>query len=326
MTSMPSPSTEMWRRVGAHIAAGESFAIVRRPDGAAQIVDAPLDTDAPTPEGPYFRISPWDEGSRHYLPTSREDYAARLGALIRSFGPNLRKVVFSRTTCGRIAPDTIVEKARKYFVRFPEALCFLYYTPATGFWLGASPELLLKSENGGRFSTMALAGTRLADGDGPWDKKNSEEHAYVVDFIETAFRDAGLIPETDDRATLRFGRIEHLCTRISAKGDDSAFRNLLERLDPTPALCGTPRDAAREAISRFEAHKRGCYGGYIEFRMPRSETREAYVNLRCARIDRDGHWCVFSGGGIIESSVVDDEWLESERKAEALVSILEDRQ
>lgn len=325
MTFMPNLSSETWRRVSAYIAAGEPFAFVRRPDGTTHIFDNPLLADDVAPQGPYFRIAPWDDGADCYPPTSREDYAERLGALIAGLGTELRKVVFSRTTCGQLATDTIAEKARTYFECFPEALCFLYYTPCTGLWLGASPELLLKSECRGVFSTMALAGTRAVGSDAPWDDKNSEEHAYVVDFITSAFRTAGLEPETGMRSTLRFGKIEHLCTRISARGDDSLFRSLLDRLNPTPALCGTPRDAARQAISRFEAHKRGCYGGYIEFRMPQSEIREAYVNLRCAHIARNGRWCAFSGGGIVGDSVIDDEWLESERKAEVLVGILEGR-
>ncbi|MDE6278232.1 MAG: chorismate-binding protein [Muribaculaceae bacterium] len=326
---MPNRFTELRRelreRIAHCIASLRPFALVRIPNSDPPFVfyEHPVCGVAPT-EGPYFRIVPWDDGERGFRATSSQEYMKSLRELLQCISPEMPKVVFSRIIEGTLDLAALPDKAFRFFDAFPDTLGFLYFTVETGFWLGATPELLLSDDGSGRLSTMALAGTRPAGSTGDWDEKNLREHAWVVDFIVDVLRGGGVENLcVHPLATLPYGPVEHLCTRISASSTaEDAYSRIVEKLSPTPALCGTPRERARSAIERFEQHSRGCYGGYIDFRLPGTATRRAYANLRCARIAPDGHWTAFAGGGIVEGSEPETEWDETERKASRIVQIL----
>ena len=68
---------------------------------------------------------------------------------------------------------------------YPEAYVYCWFHPKTGFWLGASPETLLKI-NGQKVKTMALAGTQVYEGSThvEWDTKNYEEQKFVTEFLK----------------------------------------------------------------------------------------------------------------------------------------------
>ncbi len=315
---MPSLSNE----IACRISAGRPFAFVRLPEGDRFFFENP--TLGPAPEsGPYFRIKPWDNGEKGFGAVSRENYLASLRALLQEISPEMPKVVFSRTIQGHVELSQLASRAVELFDSFPDALAFMFFTPETGLWLGATPELLLADDGSGNLSTMALAGTRPAEKIGPWDDKNLREHTYVIDYIVDALRASGASGiEVSPTGTLHYGSIAHLHTPVSARIGSAAFSNILDTLSPTPALCGMPLEAARAAIDRHESHSRGCYGSYIEFRLPGSRARQAYVNLRCARVDADGVWTAFVGGGIVADSIPAEEWEETIRKSARIVDIL----
>ena len=322
MTSMANRSTDYRTLVARKIAAREPFALVRDEAGRFVFFPKPIYRDPAPAGGSYFRISPWDDGHKGFPDTDREEYLENLRGLMSWLGAEVPKTVFSRTRTGRIALESLADRVFGYFLHFPASLCFFYYTPETGYWFGATPEILLREDAPGRYSTMALAGTREATVNSPWDDKNIAEHRFVVDFIISALREAGAEVRSGEMTSLRYGTIEHLHTPIAVEAPSELFPLLGDSLNPTPALCGTPRDAARRLIDVFEPHSRGCYGGYIEFRDPVSGLRRAYVNLRCARMDLLGRWCAFAGGGIVESSVPEDEWEETVRKISPIVQAL----
>lgn len=64
-------------------------------------------------------------------------------------------------------------------------MIYLCHTPASGTWLGSTPEILL-SGHGKEWHTVALAGTMPMQNEvmpTDWDKKNREEQGYVADYI-----------------------------------------------------------------------------------------------------------------------------------------------
>ncbi|MDE5902830.1 MAG: chorismate-binding protein [Muribaculaceae bacterium] len=220
---------------------------------------------------------------------------------------------------------------------YPQACVFLFSTPLTGTWIGASPELLLNL-SGSRVSTVALAGTRPAGTPAgtPWDRKNIDEQKIVADFILSTLREEGLDPKISDTFTLRAGKVEHICNKIAAKIPSSGLlrlrdprreenailiNTLLRRLSPTPALSGFPQQEAVDYINAHEQNPRGYYGGIIGFNTPRSAT--AYVNLRSARLDAATHtaW-LYAGGGITRDSVPEEEWEETCRKISTLADCM----
>lgn len=257
--------------------------------------------------------------------TLRGNYEDSLNTLIPALRRENRKTVISTVICGKSDGVRWPDVGEALFLAFPQAMGFFYYTPETGFWLGATPEVLLRHD--GRrnvLETMALAGTRAVSECGEWDEKNIQEHGFVRDYILDKMKGCGLTPECDPMDILRYGSIEHLHTGIKARIDSSGstelYLKVLSALHPTPALCGFPRRQAMDDIKAIEEHPRHCYGGYIRISED-GPAHDAYVILRCVHFDRDG-WCVYAGGGIVGESDPASEWEETRRKASALLETI----
>lgn len=253
--------------------------------------------------------------------TTRANYDDMLDLAIEHLQNYGGKIVLSRTITGDATNVDWLSVAEKYFSLHHEAFRYIYYTPKHGCWLGASPELLLNVESG-RFSTMALAGTRdISSSKEPWSGKNIAEQAIVRDYIVDKIYDIGLNPVCEPTETVTTGNIQHLRTVIS--GDMSSIQpvDLLRSLNPTPALAGYPLHSALERIAALEHHPRRCYGAYIA--VSATDSFSAYVNLRCVNFDTK-HWCMYVGGGIMPDSDIQDEWDETEAKSMILRNLIED--
>ncbi len=206
---------------------------------------------------------------------------------------------------------------------YPYAFTFAFSTPASGTWIGSTPELLL-SAGRNDIHTMALAGTRKASESGPWDRKNTEEQTmvtcFIKDILEQFFPESKII--TGEPYTKRFGNVAHICTDISASAGPSGFPldRLLTTLSPTPAVCGTDRVASLDLIERLEAFPREYYAGFCG---PNNidGVSQFYVMLRSAKCSSNAV-CIYAGGGITPLSDAESEWHETEIKAETIINKL----
>ncbi|MCH5234250.1 MAG: chorismate-binding protein [Muribaculaceae bacterium] len=253
-----------------------------------------------------------------HVSTSFEEYKDEVSHIIES----LKKGDGSKVVAARVIvennPIDIAEEFYSLCQRFPKGFIFCFGTPATGCWIGASPELLLESKNG-LISSMSLAGTRQIGTDEPWDDKNIEEQKIVTDYISEIFNRNGLKPEISEPYTKEAGSIEHICTEIRGIRDKELgmkdkcwLEKLLRELSPTPALCGYPKQFALKEIDKYEKFDRGCYGGFCgPFRS--SDDFHFNVVLRCAALTQKSH-CIYVGGGITSKSDVSKEWRETEIK------------
>ena len=136
-------------------------------------------------------------------------------------------------------------------------------------FVGASPELLVR-RTGAVVESRPVAGTTVADSDEALlalaaSVKDTEEHRFVVDGIVDAL-DAALrdltVATTPEVAV--FGPVAHLATPIRGRllRARAQPRSTLARLlHPTPAVGGTPRAAALDAIRALEGFDRGRYAG-----------------------------------------------------------------
>lgn len=262
----------------------------------------------------------------HEKSTEKEEYLQNLSILIEEIKKGKAdKVVISRirTSERPFNPRQILELAQKVFASYPSAFRYLYYTNETGIWLGASPELLLEF-NAADFSvrTTAIAGTQAEDCD-EWDKKNQREQQIVKEYIIQELNNAGIDTTEGDTYTLVSGHLRHIATPI--KGSFSNNRgqilpfSIIDKLNPTPALCGFPKGAAIELIKRFEKHDRSCYGGVVGIN--RDDNIICYVNLRSGRISEQGI-TLYGGGGILSDSLPEMEWDETERKLRTIGNFL----
>lgn len=255
------------------------------------------------------------------LSTSKTEYVKGLCQLIKSIDKTDSKVVYSRViTLNRNIE--VHEFYKRLVTEYTQAFVFCLYSSVSGLWIGATPELLLRTTDSDIF-TMALAGTRIRGEKKEWDNKNINEQNIVTEYISNVFESNGLIIENKVTYTKTAGPIEHICTEISAsKILNLNIEKLLSELSPTPALCGYPKDYALKKIKESEKHSRRYYGGYIGPKVGNSMS--LYVNLRSMECGKD-IVTLYVGGGITNQSEIEKEWIETENKSRTLLNLLSDK-
>lgn len=247
-----------------------------------------------------------------------------------------RKLVLARCTTitndGSATPMALFQKACSLYPRMFVALVF---TPQSGMWLTASPEILLERAHEDRWRTIALAGTmRLrtarADNEGQnlrWSAKNIQEQRYVASYIADVLRSFSEDVCEEGPRTVRAAHLVHLrsdftfslynkCTRIG---------NLLEALHPTPAVCGLPKDEAQHFIVAHEHAPRHYYSGFMgPFNMDINYniSTHLFVSLRCMHIT-ESFFHLYAGGGLLRESNEQQEWQETEAKMDTMRRLCE---
>jgi isochorismate synthase len=153
--------------------------------------------------------------------------------------------------------------------------------------------------------------------------KDREEHAVVVEDVARvlgAFCDDLVHPHEPE--LLGTANVWHLATAFEGKLHDPAIGvlDLVAALHPTAAVCGTPREEAREALGQLEPMDRGLYAGPVGW-VDANGDGEWAIALRCAEIT--GKMArLFAGAGIVADSVPEAELDETERKFLALLDAL----
>lgn len=200
---------------------------------------------------------------------------------------------------------------------YPRMMIYLCYTPATGMWMGCSPEILVEGGRGS-WQTVALAGTQPYADNVVWDDKNRNEQHYVEMYIENAISQIGRVIDKHGPYTSRAGHLAHLRTdyyfsTVAGVG----IGTIASSFHPTPAVCGLPQAEAKEIIRSSEPTERLYYSGFVGVI---GEKSRLFVNLRCARITAESVIC-YAGGGIMPTSEPANEWWETEAKMATLRNI-----
>lgn len=230
------------------------------------------------------------------------------------------KVVLSRKI--EIPNDTInsIESFKNLVNTYSTAFRYLFYHPQIGFWMGATPEQLVKIKNG-EFYTMALAGTQPYSEHIVWGEKEIKEQELVTDFIKNQIKDKVDTIKISDATTHRAGSIVHLKTDISGSIKSSIQPlDLVKALHPTSAVCGMPLQQARGFILEHEGYDRKYYSGYLG-EWNGMENSDLFVNLRCCEF-LENAVAVYVGCGITKDSIPEHEFIETFNKSSTIVSIL----
>lgn len=190
--------------------------------------------------------------------------------------------------------------------------CHIFSFSANGSTLiGASPELLV-NHAGGRVHALGLAasqrrGETVEEDDVLSrallaDPKSRAEHEVVVRSIVERLEDVTTDLQTDPEPNVRRLRnIQHLTTEVIGNAAEGIeVLDLVERLHPTPAVCGQPLEVAREVIALHERFDRGWYAGPIGW-LDGSGDGEFAVALRTALVRGSRAW-LFAGNGIMADS------------------------
>lgn len=258
--------------------------------------------------------------------TPQDKYCHAIAELVEILQKRGGKTVIARNICGRFHSFNLSRIITDFFnAPLPDlALTFLLWHPQMNFWIGSTPELVLERCHNGTYHTMALAGTRHIDVKQDWDIKNLQEHALVANDIAQRLALTGIDFFRMPLHDLTYGSIVHLATdfisSFVANGHDRKFfDNIVDEIQPTPALAGYPRPYALAEIASFEQWPRHLYAGILDICDLRLNM--AYGMIRCAHFD-ENKWAIYTGSGITAQSLPYTEWQETQAKASLLLDCL----
>lgn len=193
-----------------------------------------------------------------------------------------------------------------------------------GWFLGASPELLVAKQDTHVWS-KPVAGTLARNSDPVQDQinakqllasaKDQHEHAVVIEMIAdqlSPFCKKLSIPKNPSLICTK--RLWHLATRIDGelKNKDIHVFDLVEKLHPTPAICGQPTAMAKHMIENLEPFNRELFAGTMGW-ADQEGNGEWSVTVRCARI-KHNIARLFAGAGIVAASDPNAEHAETAAK------------
>ncbi|CNH81532.1 MULTISPECIES: isochorismate synthase MenF [Yersinia] len=208
--------------------------------------------------------------------------------------------------------------------------CFHYLLrfDASRAFLGSSPERLYLRQLC-HLETEALAGTVSNDEDtgqatelAHWlmsDEKNQRENLLVVDDICQRLQGGVEAVDVMPPEIIRLRKVQHLRRRIHAQLNQASDTDCLQRLQPTAAVAGLPRNIARQFIAENEPFSRGWYAGSAGYLSLKQS--EFSVTLRSAWVEEQ--WLhLYAGAGIVAGSDPEQEWQEINNKSAGLRTLL----
>ena len=195
--------------------------------------------------------------------------------------------------------------------------------------IGASPELLV-SRQGMYAIANPLAGSRPRSKDPVEDQRRAKEllsspkdlyeHAVVVENVAKSlspFLKNMEVPEKPSLVTTE--TMWHLSTVVKGELLDAKISSLdlAAALQPTPAVCGSPTEKARQAISDIEPFDRGFFTGMVGWCDAEGDG-EWVVTIRCA--EANGHSLrLFAGAGVVGESKPEEELAETGAKFQTML-------
>jgi isochorismate synthase len=271
----------------------------------------------------------------NFLPTTSSDLKARTDFenLIQKGIKAIKngkfgKVVLSRNEIVELENFEWTTVFQRLINEYPSAFVYCFFHPEVGFWFGAFSEQLLKVKDN-VLHTMAVAGTQpFHENEIIWENKEKEEQQFVTDFIVESLATVTSNLTVSKPYSMRAGNIVHIKTDINATlNSDSDLKQVLEILHPTPAVCGLPKNAARDFIFKNEGYDREYYSGFFgelnkDFATSANAT-DLYVNLRCMQI-KEKQAILYIGCGVTKDSDPKKEWIETVNKAQTIKRILTD--
>ncbi len=211
---------------------------------------------------------------------------------------------------------------------------YMFYIKMNGITLaGASPELLLRCENGG-LQTCPIAGSRprgktreedeALEKELLSDEKELSEHVMLVDLGRNDIgrvSDFGSVEVTKYMEIVRYSKIMHISSTVEGKLRDglSAFDAMMS-VFPAGTLSGAPKVRAMELIDAMEPSRRGAYGGAIGY-LSFDGNFDSCITIRTI-LFKDGFAHVQAGAGLVADSDPEKEYEECVNKAGASLAAI----
>jgi len=274
--------------------------------------------------------------------TTSEDYRAAVRVAqehIRA-GDAFQVVVSQRFDVDLPGTDTATSALRIYRIlraTNPSPYMYLLHLPAPDgepvFIVGSSPEALVTVHD--RAVTMhPIAGTRprgateeddaLLAKDLLADEKERSEHVMLVDLGRNDLGRVcapGSVRVTDFFSVERYSHVMHIVSTVT--GSLATGRTALDAVTacfPAGTLSGAPKPRALQIIDDLEPARRGPYGGivgYLDF----AGDADTAIAIRTAVLHA-GVAHVQAGAGVVADSVPENEDLECQNKAAAVLAAI----
>ncbi|MEM3745216.1 MAG: anthranilate synthase component I family protein [Candidatus Bathyarchaeia archaeon] len=203
------------------------------------------------------------------------------------------------------------------------------------FIIGSSPETLVRVE-GELVETYPIAGTRPVTGDVERDKalekellNDPKEIAEHVMLLDLARNDLGKVSEFNTvrvaelMRIYRYSHVQHIVSKVAGKlrRDCDCF-DALKAVFPAGTVSGAPKIRAMEIIDELEGVRRGPYAGAVGY-FSYNGNMDLAITIRTL-FAKGGKMHIQVGSGIVADSTAENEWLETEFKARALMKALEE--
>ncbi|MEZ4452553.1 MAG: isochorismate synthase [Nannocystaceae bacterium] len=313
-----APGRDEWSGWPGVLRASPRLLYVSRGDGRVfRLGEGP---STPPAEAPHPSTASPSAGAPRFMPVEAadawQDAVRTTTAAIRE--GVAAKVVLARREVAEL-PDAITRAPallRGLRAEHPRSSVYgLLPARELGWFIGATPETLIRRDHGW-VMTEALAGTSTDGPEGLDNPKDRAEHRWVVDGIAAALEGVTHGLEALGPTPVQAGRLYHWQTRFRGRpAPGVGLLDLAERIHPSPAIGGTPRDVALAQIAALEPRDRGWYAGALGWQDGGGDGH-VVVGLRSALLRGDQAW-VYAGAGIVEGSDPAMEWRETAAKLAA---------
>jgi menaquinone-specific isochorismate synthase len=255
---------------------------------------------------------------------SAEAFKAAVGKSLEAFSTtDLEKVVIGRDLLMPIdSRPNLAIPLKRLHERYPD--CWTY---AVGDVFGASPELLLRAQNG-EVSARVLAGTAGRGTDPDVDRaiaeglahsqKNRHEHEFAVSSMVQALEPFCEFVQADSEPfSLALPDLWHLATDVKGElRDGVTLLDAIAKLHPTAAVAGTPTRLAEDLIDDLEPFDRAGYAGPVGW-LSSNGDGELAIALRGGIIEPNQIRAI-AGCGIVTESDPEAELAETDLKFKAV--------
>ncbi|WP_293005974.1 anthranilate synthase component I [Nitrosomonas sp.] len=200
--------------------------------------------------------------------------------------------------------------------------------------VGASPEILVRLE-GDTVTVRPIAGTRPR-GKTPQedaalatdllaDPKEIAEHVMLMDLGRNDIgrvAQTGTVKVTEKMQIENYSHVMHIVSNVDGKlKPELSAIDVLRATFPAGTVSGAPKVRAMEIIDELEISKRGVYAGAVGY-LGFNGDMDLAIAIRTAVI-KDGQLHVQAGAGIVADSIPQNEWIETQNKAKAILRAAE---